>query len=130
MTLQQLPAWSFLEFCTTVARVLEEAYRELQSADPRWVTPWREVSVLINPNGPLLNGGSDGDNGQTGRKLVMDYYGPRVPMGGGALSGKDLTHIDRVGARRARRWRCRVSKKAQRIPWLARPAAHPPGQGS
>ena len=57
---------------------------------------------MINPNGPLLNGGSDGDNGQTGRKLVMDYYGPRVPLGGGALCGKHPTHIDRVGARAAR----------------------------
>jgi S-adenosylmethionine synthetase len=57
---------------------------------------------MLNPNGPLLNGGSDGDNGQTGRKLVMDYYGPRVPIGGGALSGKDPTHVDRVGARLAR----------------------------
>ena len=37
-----------------------------------------DIELLINPNGPLLNGGSDGDNGQTGRKLVMDYYGPRV----------------------------------------------------
>ena len=61
---------------------------------------------MINPNGPLLNGGSDGDNGQTGRKLVMDYYGPRVPIGGGALSGKDPRHIDRVGARGRGRWRC------------------------
>ena len=57
---------------------------------------------MVNPNGPLLNGGSDGDNGQTGRKLVMDYYGPRVPIGGGALSGKDLSHIDRAGAYAAR----------------------------
>ncbi|TVQ34694.1 MAG: hypothetical protein EA370_10255, partial [Wenzhouxiangella sp.] len=39
---------------------------------------------------------------QTGRKLVMDYYGPRVPLGGGALCGKHPTHIDRIGARAAR----------------------------
>ncbi len=57
-----------------------------------------DVELLVNPNGPLVNGGSDGDNGQTGRKLAMDYYGPRVPIGGGALSGKDLTHIDRAAA--------------------------------
>ena len=68
----------------------------------RWCAPWEDVELMLNPNGPLLNGGSDGDNGQTGRKLVMDYYGPRVPIGGGALYGKDPTHIDRVGARRAR----------------------------
>jgi S-adenosylmethionine synthetase len=39
-----------------------------------------------------------GDNGQTGRKLADDYYGPSVPIGGGALSGKDLAHIDRAAA--------------------------------
>ena len=32
----------------------------------------------------------------------MDYYGARVPLGGGALSGKHPTHIDRIGARAAR----------------------------
>lgn len=32
----------------------------------------------------------------------MDYYGPRIPIGGGALSGKDLSHIDRLGAYTAR----------------------------
>ena len=53
---------------------------------------------LLNPNGPIVEGGSDGDNGQTGRKLAVDYYGPRVPIGGGALSGKDLSHIDRAAA--------------------------------
>ena len=52
--------------------------------------------------GPLVNGGSDGDNGQAGRKLVIDFYGPRVPIGGGALSGKHLSHIDRIGACAAR----------------------------
>ena len=57
---------------------------------------------MVNPNGPLVEAGSDGDNGQTGRKLVMDFYGPRVPIGGGALSGKDLSHIDRIGAYAAR----------------------------
>ena len=64
--------------------------------------PAEEIDVLVNPNGPLLNGGSQGDNGQTGRKLVMVYYGPRVPIGGGALSGKDLSHIDRAAASSAR----------------------------
>jgi hypothetical protein len=51
---------------------------------------------MINPNGPLVQAGSNGDNGQTGRKLAMDFYGPRIPIGGGALSGKHLSHIDRI----------------------------------
>jgi S-adenosylmethionine synthetase len=63
---------------------------------------WAEVEVLVNPNGPLADAGSRKDNGQTGRKLVMDYYGPRVPIGGGAIYGKHPTHVDRFGARRTR----------------------------
>jgi len=31
-------------------------------------------------------------------RLVVDAYGPRVPIGGGALSGKDCFKADRAGA--------------------------------
>ncbi len=102
VTLQQRGSTAFLDLCASINAVLADAYAAVQAADGRWRAPWREVELLVNPNGPLLNGGSDGDNGQTGRKLVMDYYGPRVPIGGGALSGKHLSHIDRVGAYAAR----------------------------
>ncbi|MBK9705064.1 MAG: methionine adenosyltransferase domain-containing protein [Betaproteobacteria bacterium] len=102
MTLQQRPETAFVDLCTAIAGTLEDAYRRIRLADRRWCAAWDDVELMLNPNGPLLNGGSDGDNGQTGRKLVMDYYGPRIPIGGGALYGKDPTHIDRVGARRAR----------------------------
>ncbi len=88
VTLQQRPETAFLELCIGIAGTLEEAYRRIRRADRRWCAPWEEVELMLNPNGPLLNGGSDGDNGQTGRKLVMDYYGPRVPIGGGALYGQ------------------------------------------
>jgi S-adenosylmethionine synthetase len=81
---------------------LRGAYASLRANDRRWTTPFDDIELFINPNGVLLNGGSEGDNGQTGRKLVVDYYGPRVAIGGGALSGKDLSHIDRAGAYAAR----------------------------
>jgi S-adenosylmethionine synthetase len=32
----------------------------------------------------------------------MDFYGPRIGQGGGALSGKHFTHIDRIGSCGAR----------------------------
>ena len=64
--------------------------------DRRWAARWEDVAVMINPNTTLCNGGSDADNGQTGRNLVMDYYGPRVPIGGGTLCGKDFAHSDRA----------------------------------
>lgn len=102
VTIQQKPEVSLLEVASQVNLVLERAYEEIQGQDSRWVRNWKEVELLANPNGALLNGGSDGDNGQTGRKLVMDYYGPRVPLGGGALSGKDFSHIDRAAAYGAR----------------------------
>ena len=73
----------------------------IQRADALRAT-WPEVELLVNPNGPLSDAGSRKDNGQTGRKPVMDYYGPRVPLGGGAIYGKDPMHVDRFGARKAR----------------------------
>ena len=102
VTLQQREDTPFLELCEGVAATLADAYRETRERDPRWRATWADADLLINPNGPLVNGGSDGDNGQTGRKLVMDFYGPRVPIGGGALSGKHLSHVDRIGAYAAR----------------------------
>jgi S-adenosylmethionine synthetase len=102
VTLQQRPEAAFLDVCERVVRTVAAAYRQIQEGDGRWTAAWEDVRVHVNPNGPLLNGGSDGDNGQTGRKLVMDFYGPRIPIGGGALSGKHLSHIDRIGAYAAR----------------------------
>lgn len=102
VTIQQSASACLLEVCGLVAHTLEQAYEQAGRLDRRWRAPWRDVTLLINPNGPLLNGGSDGDNGQTGRKLAVDFYGPRVAIGGGALSGKHISHIDRIGAYAAR----------------------------
>lgn len=60
-------------------------------------------NLTINGAGDFSVGGPEGDNGLSGKKLVVDAYGPRVPIGGGALSGKDLFKADRAGALIARR---------------------------
>jgi S-adenosylmethionine synthetase len=104
ITLQQKEDYSFTEFVFQCNQILKVAFTELQKLDSRWVGNWEEINVLVNPNGPFLNGGSDSDNGQTGRKLVMDFYGPRIPIGGGALYGKDLAHIDRIAAIATRKY--------------------------
>ena len=57
----------------------------------------------MNGAGTFEVGGPEGDNGLSGKKLVVDAYGPRVPIGGGALSGKDFFKVDRAGAIHARR---------------------------
>lgn len=63
-----------------------------------------ENSALhLNPAGDWNIGGFDADTGLTGRKLAVDNYGPRIPIGGGAFSGKDATKVDRSAAYMARR---------------------------
>lgn len=57
----------------------------------------------VNPAGDWHQGGFEADAGLTGRKLVVDNYGPRVPLGGGAFSGKDPSKVDRSGAYIARK---------------------------
>ena len=66
---------------------------------------------LINPAGEWSQGGFDADSGLTGRKLVVDNYGPEVAIGGGAFSGKDYTKVDRSGAYMARRIAVDLLKK-------------------
>lgn len=58
--------------------------------------------LVVNGTGVFEIGGPTGDAGVVGRKIVVDAYGPRVPVGGGAYSGKDPTKVDRSAAYMAR----------------------------
>jgi S-adenosylmethionine synthetase len=60
------------------------------------------VPMYCNNIGEFTIGGFDGDSGCTGRKIVVDAYGGRVPVGGGAFSGKDPSKVDRSAAYMAR----------------------------
>lgn len=64
--------------------------------------PADSFQLHVNPAGDWDIGGFDADSGLTGRKLAVDNYGPRVPLGGGAFSGKDGTKVDRSAAYIAR----------------------------
>ncbi len=59
--------------------------------------------IITNPAGDWSKSGFEADTGLTGRKIVIDSYGPRVPVGGGCFSGKDPTKVDRSGAYMARK---------------------------
>lgn len=61
------------------------------------------VQFHINPAGDWHQGGFDADTGLTGRKLVVDNYGPSIPIGGGCFSGKDPSKVDRSAAYMARK---------------------------
>lgn len=58
---------------------------------------------IINRAGEWSIGGFDADTGLSGRKLIVDNYGPEVTIGGGSFSGKDYTKVDRSGAYMARK---------------------------
>ena len=59
-------------------------------------------NVYVNPAGPWHIGGFTADAGLTGRKITADNYGPQIPVGGGAFSGKDASKVDRSAAYMAR----------------------------
>lgn len=92
-----------------VASFQHASQQELTEYIQRWLKSEPLASVNekfelhVNPAGDWAIGGFDADSGLTGRKLAVDNYGPRVPLGGGAFSGKDGTKVDRSGAYIARR---------------------------
>jgi S-adenosylmethionine synthetase len=65
--------------------------------------PKSNLRTLINPTGRFVIGGPMGDAGLTGRKIIVDTYGGMARHGGGALSGKDPSKVDRSAAY-AMRW--------------------------
>ena len=62
-----------------------------------------DFEILVNPTGRFVLGGPYADSGVTGRKLACDTYGGVGHIGGGAMSGKDPTKVDRSGAYMARK---------------------------
>ena len=69
--------------------------------------------IYCNPAGDWSQGGFEADTGVTGRKLAVDNYGPQIPIGGGAFSGKDATKVDRSGAYLARKIAVSVLKETK-----------------
>ena len=61
-----------------------------------------ETKYYINPTGRFVLGGPVADCGLTGRKIVVDTYGGMARSGGGALSGKDPSKVDRSASYAAR----------------------------
>ena len=57
---------------------------------------------VINGTGCFVNGGPSADSGVTGKKQAVDTYGGWVSDGGGCLSGKDPTKVDRSATYMAR----------------------------
>jgi len=76
-----------------IDKIIKEIASNVISTNINSDTKW----VLI----PFQIGGFEADTGLTGRKNVL-WYGPSIPIGGGAFAGKDATKVDRSGAYLAR----------------------------
>ena len=79
--------------------IVEEACKDMETPE-----------LTVNGGGMFVSVGPNGDNGLSGKKLVVDAYGPTVPIGGGAWSGKDLHKVDRLGGLLARQLAKRIVK--------------------
>jgi S-adenosylmethionine synthetase len=66
------------------------------------IRPDDQTRIFVNPDGPFIVGGPSIHSGLTGRKNAIDTYGEYSRHSGSALSGKDPTRIDRIGAYMAR----------------------------
>lgn len=92
------------EVVNIVASFQHATHTELHDAVMSWLHEQNraavgdDVRLFINPAGDWATGGFDADAGLTGRKLAVDNYGPRIPIGGGAFSGKDPSKVDRSAA--------------------------------
>ncbi|UTX51404.1 methionine adenosyltransferase domain-containing protein [Candidatus Saccharibacteria bacterium TM7i] len=91
---------SFQHAPTEALEVAVKTWQRTQSIAPSYA---REIIYHINPAGDWDIGGFDADAGLTGRKLAVDNYGPTIPVGGGAFSGKDPSKVDRSAAYMARK---------------------------
>ena len=74
--------------------IMEEVI--LPVMDPELID--ENTKFLINPSGSFVVGGSFGDSGTTGRKIVCDTYGGLGRIGGGCFSSKDPSKVDRSAA--------------------------------
>ena len=91
-----------------VVPALAAAAAELEADLPGVGATFDAGLVRLNGIGDFTCGGPTGDNGLSGKKLVVDHYGPGVPIGGGALCGKDPHKVDRAGALAARQLAVRL----------------------
>lgn len=85
---------------------LEEIRRDVLEKVIKPIVPEKfldtKTRIFVNPTGRFVVGGPQGDTGLTGRKIIVDTYGGMARHGGGCLSGKDPTKVDRSASYAAR----------------------------
>ena len=94
-----------------LAPVVREALAELEARGLHGIGTLPAERFVLNGAGDFIQGGPEGDNGLSGKKLAIDFYGPEIPIGGGAICGKDPHKVDVAGAFRARELALKLLEK-------------------
>ena len=103
LSIQHIPKLPYERQHRILLLLLEQILKGLEAGGLKGAaSTFTPDKVILNGAGEFAIGGPEGDNGLSGKKLVIDHYGPGVPIGGGALCGKDPHNVDKCGALRAR----------------------------
>jgi S-adenosylmethionine synthetase len=105
LNIQHIPKLSYERQHGILLAMLKQILRDIEAGGLEGVaSTFASDQLILNGAGEFAIGGPEGDNGLSGKKLVVDHYGPSVSIGGGALSGKDPHKVDKCGALRARQF--------------------------
>ncbi len=111
LSIQHAPGVFAAEQHELVLPVVSGALAELEARGLAGISNLPLENFILNGMGDFIIGGPEGDNGLSGKKLAVDFYGPEIPIGGGAICGKDPHKVDVAGAFRARELARRLLKE-------------------
>jgi S-adenosylmethionine synthetase len=112
LSIQHIPRLPYERQHRILLPLLEQILRDLEASGLEGTaSTFTPIKLILNGAGEFAIGGPEGDNGLSGKKLVIDHYGPSVPIGGGALAGKDPHKVDKCGALRARQLAKKLVRK-------------------
>lgn len=111
ISIQHAPGVFAAEQHELVLPVVSGALSELEASGLAGISNLPLENFILNGMGDFVIGGPEGDNGLSGKKLAVDFYGPEIPIGGGAICGKDPHKVDVAGAFRARKLALRLLKE-------------------
>ncbi len=111
LSIQHAPSVFAAEQHELVLPVVHGALAELEARGLAGIAELSLENFVLNGMGDFIIGGPEGDNGLSGKKLAIDFYGPEIPIGGGAICGKDPHKVDVAGAFRARELALRLLKE-------------------
>lgn len=111
LSIQHAPNVYATERYELIMPVIQEILHALEARGLQGMSDLPMEKFILNGMGDFIIGGPEGDNGLSGKKLSIDFYGPEIPIGGGAICGKDPHKVDVAGAFRARELALKLLKK-------------------